>query len=52
MKVAERTADVRRSALAVAIVTVFGDVVSFGIVVPLLPTYAQTFGASGVTTGS
>jgi DHA1 family tetracycline resistance protein-like MFS transporter len=42
---------VRRSPLFVVFITIFIDLVSFGIVVPLLPFYAQTFGASGITIG-
>jgi multidrug resistance protein len=38
-----------RSPLAIVFVTVFLDLVGFGIVIPLLPLYAQRFGAGPVT---
>ncbi len=41
----------KRSPLVVIFITVFIDLVSFGIVIPLLPFYAQNFGASGVVIG-
>lgn len=41
----------KRSPLLVIFITVFIDLVSFGIVIPLLPFYAQEFGASGVVIG-
>ncbi|KAB2879875.1 MFS transporter [bacterium] len=41
----------KRSPLLVVFITVFIDLVSFGIVIPLLPFYAQNFGASGVVIG-
>ncbi|NUM79305.1 MFS transporter, partial [bacterium] len=41
----------KRSPLFVIFITVFIDLVSFGIVIPLLPFYAQQFGASGITVG-
>lgn len=41
----------KRSPLIVIFITVFIDLVSFGIVIPLLPFYAQSFGASGVVIG-
>jgi MFS family permease len=37
---------VKRSPLAVLFLTVFVDLLGFGIVIPILPTYAVTFGAS------
>lgn len=40
-----------RSPLAIIFLTVFIDLVGFGIVLPLLPTYAKSFGASGLTVG-
>jgi MFS transporter, DHA1 family, tetracycline resistance protein len=43
----ERTA-AGRSPLAVVFVTVFLDLVGFGIVIPLLPLYGQRFGAGPV----
>ena len=36
----------KRSPLAVIFMTVFIDLVGFGIVIPVLPLYAQHFGAS------
>ncbi len=41
----------RRSPLAVIFVTVFIDLVGFGIVIPILPLYAERFGASPLTIG-
>ena len=41
----------RRSPLAIIFLAVFIDLLGFGIVIPLLPLYAQTFGASGATVG-
>ncbi len=38
----------RRSPLAIVFVTVFLDLVGFGIVIPLLPLYAERFGAGPV----
>ena len=38
-----------RSPLAIVFATVFLDLVGFGIVIPLLPLYAQRFGAGPVT---
>lgn len=39
------------SRLVVIFLTVFVDLVGFGIVIPLLPFYAQSLGASGVEVG-
>ncbi|HEU0079852.1 MAG TPA: MFS transporter, partial [Longimicrobiaceae bacterium] len=38
----------KRSPLAIVFVTVFLDLVGFGIVIPLLPLYAERFGAGPV----
>jgi MFS transporter, DHA1 family, tetracycline resistance protein len=38
-----------RSSLGILFVTVFIDLVGFGIVIPLLPLYAEQFGAGAVT---
>jgi len=46
------TASRRRSTLGVIFVTVFVDLLGFGIVIPLLPYYAHTFNASGATAGA
>jgi DHA1 family tetracycline resistance protein-like MFS transporter len=43
-----RNAATGRSPLAVVFVTVFLDLVGFGIVIPLLPVYGQRFGAGPV----
>jgi len=40
-----------RTRLAILFVTVFLDLVGFGIVLPLLPLYADRFGASGTQVG-
>ncbi|HEY0152857.1 MAG TPA: MFS transporter [Longimicrobium sp.] len=42
----------RRSPLAIVFVTVLLDLVGFGIVIPLLPLYAQGFGAGAVAVAS
>lgn len=42
---------VRRSPLAVIFITVFIDLVGFGIVIPVLPLYAERFGASPLVIG-
>jgi len=42
----------QRSALTVIFVTVFVDLLGFGIVLPLLPYYAHQFHASGTTAGA
>src|SRR5437773_8024696 len=41
-----------RSRLAVIFVTVLIDLIGFGIVVPVLPMYAQRFGAQGIGYGA
>jgi multidrug resistance protein len=40
-----------RTRLAILFLTVFVDLVGFGIVLPLLPLYADRFGASGLVVG-
>lgn len=42
----------RRSPLAVLFLTVFLDLVGFGIIIPLLPFYAERFGASPFLVGA
>src|SRR6476646_11625279 len=37
--------------LAIIFLTIFVNLVGFGIIIPLLPFYAQTFGASPLTIG-
>jgi len=37
--------------LLVIFLTIFVNLVGFGIIVPLLPFYAEQFGASGLTIG-
>jgi len=39
------------SPLIIVFVTVFIDLLGFGIIIPLLPFYAETFGATAVTVG-
>ena len=41
----------RRSALLVLLLTVFVDLVGFGIIIPLLPVYAKSYGAMGMELG-
>lgn len=41
----------RKPSLLVIFLTVFIDLIGFGIVMPLLPLYSQRFGASGLTIG-
>ena len=41
-----------RSRLGVIFFTVFIDLVGFGIVLPILPYYAQSFGARGLLFGA
>jgi MFS transporter, DHA1 family, tetracycline resistance protein len=41
----------KRSPLAIIFLTVFIDLVGFGIVLPLLPYYVETYGASAATIG-
>jgi len=40
---------VKRSPLVIVFVTVFIDLLGFGIIIPLLPFYAETFGAHAFT---
>lgn len=42
----------RRSPLAIVYLTVFVDLLGFGIILPLLPFYAEKFGATGVWVGA
>ena len=39
------------SPLVIIFVTVFIDLLGFGIIIPLLPFYAETFGASALVVG-
>lgn len=39
------------SPLAIIFVTVFIDLIGFGIIIPLLPFYAESYGASALTIG-
>ncbi len=41
----------KRSPLVIVFLTVFIDLVGFGIVLPLLPYYAETYGASSLAVG-
>ena len=38
--------------IGIIFLTVFVDLIGFGIVLPLLPTYGESFGASGLTIGA
>src|SRR6516164_9643221 len=40
-----------RSPLAIIFVTILIDLIGFGIVIPILPLYADHFGASATTVG-
>lgn len=40
-----------RSPLVIIFVTVFIDLLGFGIIIPLLPFYAESYGATGFTVG-
>ncbi len=42
----------RRSPLAIVYLTVFLDLLGFGIILPLLPFYAERFGATGLWVGA
>src|SRR5713101_5758179 len=42
----------RRPSLLVVFLTVFIDLIGFGIVLPLLPIYSRNFGANGFTIGA
>jgi DHA1 family tetracycline resistance protein-like MFS transporter len=42
----------QRSPLLVIYVTVFLDLLGFGLILPLLPFYAERFGATGVWVGA
>ena len=41
----------RRPSLLIIFLTVFIDLIGFGIVLPLLPQYSEAYGAHGVTIG-
>ena len=41
----------RKASLLVIFLTVFIDLVGFGIVLPMLPLYAKTYGAAGIIAG-
>jgi multidrug resistance protein len=41
----------RRSASAILFLTIFIDLLGYGVVIPLLPAYARDFGASALTIG-
>src|SRR5262249_36902610 len=41
----------KRGPLGVLFLTVFIDLVGFGIVIPILPTYAKSYGATGLLVG-
>jgi multidrug resistance protein len=41
----------RRSPLVIVFFTVFIDLLGFGIIIPLLPFYAESFGANALTVG-
>src|SRR5262249_12657063 len=39
------------SPLTIVFITIFIDLIGFGIIIPLMPFYAETFGATAVTVG-
>ena len=41
----------RRSPLAVVFLTIAIDLIGFGIIIPLVPLYAKSFGARGLHVG-
>ena len=41
----------RKASLLIIFLTVFIDLVGFGIVLPMLPLYSKEFGASGLAAG-
>ena len=41
----------RKASLLVIFMTVFIDLIGFGIVLPVLPLYAKTYGAAGIIAG-
>ena len=41
----------RKPSLLIIFLTVFVDLIGFGIVLPLLPKYAERYGAEGLTIG-
>ena len=41
----------RKASLLIIFLTVFIDLVGFGIVLPMLPLYSKEFGASGILAG-
>jgi len=43
---------VRRTSLVILFLTVFIDLIGFGMVIPFLPFYAHEYGASGVVVGA
>lgn len=52
MFVSDRSAtQTGRNPLAVIFLTVFIDLLGFGILIPILPTYAERFGANGTSVG-
>jgi MFS family permease len=46
------TAGMKKPSVLVIFLTVFIDLIGFGIVLPLLPTYGEEYGASGFTIGA
>ena len=42
---------IKRASIITIFITIFIDLISFGIVIPLLPFYGQRFGASGMEIG-
>jgi uncharacterized membrane protein len=41
----------RMSPLTIIFITIFIDLIGFGIIIPLMPFYAETFGATALTVG-
>ena len=51
-RVPSRTVPMRRPSVLVIFLTVFIDLIGFGIIVPLIPSYSEHFGARGIVIGA